>query len=66
MTGRFGMLFGVVFFEFIFSSVKSMYLAYKITYLSGCIICLITTLLSILCLNKKKPPEGGVNFRFNN
>lgn len=53
MTGRFGMLFGVVLFEFIYSFVKtSDIVAYKITYVFAAVICLISAILSMLCLKK--------------
>ncbi len=55
MTGRFGMLFGVVVFEFIFSSVKSenTIVPYIATYIAGCLICILTTILSAKCVDKK-------------
>lgn len=55
MTGRFGMLFGVVFFEFLFTFAdKINYNGYVCTYLAGALICLITALFSAKCLSYKK------------
>ena len=55
MTGRFGMLFGVVVFEFLYSFADKMNAdGYIYTYLAGMIICLFAGLLSILCISDKK------------
>lgn len=54
MTGRFGMLFGVVVFEFLFTFAdKSNLNGYVITYLVAMIVCLLTALLSAKCLGYK-------------
>ena len=54
MTGRFGMLFGVVVFEFLFTFAdKSNLNGYVITYLVAMIVCLLTVLLSAKCLGYK-------------
>lgn len=55
MTGRFGMLFGVVVFEFIFSGIKSenTIIPYIATYIAGCLICILTTILSAKCVDRK-------------
>ena len=55
MTGRFGMLFGVVIFEFIFSGIKAenTIIPYIATYITGCLICILTTILSAKCVDKK-------------
>ncbi len=55
MTGRFGMLFGVVFFEFLFTFAdKSNLNGFITTYLAGAAICLVTALFSAKCLAFKK------------
>ena len=55
MTGRFGMLFGVVFFEFLFTFAdKSSLNGFITTYLAGAAICLVTAIISAKCLAFKK------------
>lgn len=55
MTGRFGMLFGVVGFEFLFSYAQKINLnGFILTYLGGCTICIVATILSYICINKQK------------
>lgn len=54
MTGRFGMLFGVVIFEFLFSFTNNIGLnGYVHTYLAGALICLLAGLLSMFCITDK-------------
>lgn len=54
MTGRFGMLFGVVGFEFLFSYAQKINLnGFILTYLGGCAICILATILSY-SINKQK------------
>lgn len=56
MTGRFGMLFGVVVFEFIFtSSIKTSFNGYIMTYIAGGLLCLAAALLSSVCTFEKNP-----------
>lgn len=56
MTGRFGMLFGVVGFEFIYTAcLKSSFDGYIMTYIAGCVICLIAACLSAVCIKEKNP-----------
>ena len=55
MTGRFGMLFGVVFFEFLFTFAdKINYNGYICTYIAGALICLITAILSAKCISQRE------------
>jgi len=55
MTGRFGMLFGVVGFEFLFSYAQKINLnGFILTYWGGCAICILATILSYICINKQK------------
>lgn len=55
MTGRFGMLFGVVFFEFLFTFAdKINYNGYTCTYIAGALICLITAILSAKCISQRE------------
>lgn len=55
MTGRFGMLFGVVFFEFIFTFAgKINFDSYISTYTAGMLICLTAAILSLKCVPYKK------------
>ncbi len=55
MTGRFGMLFGVVCFEFLFSYAQKINLnGFILAYLGGCSICILATILSYICVNKQK------------
>lgn len=59
MTGRFGMLFGVVVFEFLFTFANKINLSgYILTYEIAIVICLITTIFSAMC-TKFKNIEGG-------
>ncbi|MCR5260380.1 MAG: MFS transporter [Candidatus Gastranaerophilales bacterium] len=54
MTGRFGMLFGVVIFEFIFSFTNNIHLnGYLYTYAAGLLICLTSGILSMFCISDK-------------
>ena len=54
MTGRFGMLFGVVCFEFFFTFSNRINLdGYVCTYIIGSLICLLAAILSIKCLKYK-------------
>lgn len=54
MTGRFGMLFGVVVFEFLFTFAdKSNLNGYVVTYLVAMVVCLVTALFSAKCLGYK-------------
>ena len=54
MTGRFGMLFGVVIFEFLFTFAdKANFNGYVVTYIVATVICLITALFSAKCLSYK-------------
>ncbi|MBQ2644081.1 MFS transporter [bacterium] len=55
MTGRFGMLFGVVIFEFLFSFFNTLNInGYVYTYIAGLLICLSAGILSIFCISDKK------------
>lgn len=59
MTGRFGMLFGVVVFEFLFTFADNIKLnGYVLTYLVAILICLITAGFSAMCI-KYKNEKGG-------
>lgn len=59
MTGRFGMLFGVVVFEFLFTFAdKCLVDGYVITYVVAILICLVTTMFSAKCLDYKKEKRG--------
>lgn len=59
MTGRFGMLLGVVIFEFLFTYAdKSFIDGYVVTYVSAMLICLATTLFSAKCLDFKNEKGG--------
>lgn len=50
MTGRFGMLFGVVVFEFLFTYAEKINLnGYNATYFFAILICLITAIFSAFC-----------------
>lgn len=52
MTGRFGMLFGVVVSEFLFTFAdKCLVDGYVITYVVAILICLVTTMFSAKCLD---------------
>ena len=54
MTGRFGMLFGVVVFEFLFSYTNHLNLnGYVYTYCAGLLICLVAGVLSMFCVSDK-------------
>jgi len=54
MTGRMGMLFGVVIFEFIYSLSGKIHLnGYITVYSAAIIICLFTAVLSLLCIKNK-------------
>ena len=53
MTGRVGMLFGVAVFEFIYSfSGKLNFNGYEAVYVSSALICMLTAVLSALCVRK--------------
>ena len=53
MTGRLGMLFGVAVFEFIYSlSGKSDINGYEAVYFTAALICLLTAILSVICVRK--------------
>ena len=55
MTGRFGMLFGVVILEFLFSYAQKNNLnGFILSYCGGCVICLFATIFSYTCINKQK------------
>jgi len=55
MTGRFGMLFGVVIFEFVFTFSNNLNLnGYLYTYAAGLLICLAAGILSLICISDKK------------
>ena len=55
MTGRFGMLFGVVILEFLFSYAQKNDLnGFILSYCGGCVICLFATIFSYICINKQK------------
>ncbi len=59
MTGRFGMLFGVVVFEFLFTFANKINLSgYLLTYEIAIVVCLIATIFSAMC-TKFKNIEGG-------
>lgn len=54
MTGRFGMLFGVVVFEFIFTTcIKSGFNGYTAAYICGGTLCICAAALSLICKFKK-------------
>lgn len=55
MTGRFGILFGVVIFEFLFTFADKISLnGYVITYFAAILICMLTTIFSAKCISLKK------------
>lgn len=55
MTGRFGMLFGVVVFEFLFTFAGQINLdGFVSTYIFASLICLVTAMFSAKCLSYKK------------
>ena len=54
-TVLFGMLFGVVIFEFLFSFFNTLNInGYVYTYIAGLLICLSAGILSIFCISDKK------------